>query len=141
MSLFNKITQVVELIDPKTKKPVEIAEDKPYLIILTDPGEWKEEDDYFAEKQCIKIRGRQALYDYLLETMGSYDLLHSYVLSGGLKLGQECSIYTFLRLSLQKKNVDTNWLNLDELNEYARNGNEDIENLDLLYTSELNRPV
>ena len=73
--------------------------------------------------------------------LGSYDLIHSYILSGGLKLGQECSVYTFLRLSLQKKNVDVSWLTLDELNEYAKNGNEDIGNLDLLYTSELNRPV
>lgn len=140
MPLFNKLTQVVDIIDPKTKRPVEIAEDKPYLVILSEPDDYKEEDDYFAEKQCIKIRGRQALYDYLLETMGSYDLIHSYILSGGLKLGQECSLYTFLRLSLQKKNVDTSWLTLDELNEYAKRDNENT-NLDLLYTSELNRPV
>ena len=123
MPLFKQLTQVVELRDPKTGKPIEIAEDKPYLVILAEP------------------EGRQALYDYLLETMGSYDLIHSYILSGGLKLGQECSVYTFLRLSLQKKNVDVSWLTLDELNEYAKNSNEDIGNLDLLYTSELNRPV
>lgn len=141
MPLFKQLTQVVELRDSKTGKPIEIAEDKPYLVILAEPEQYKEEDDYYAERQCIKMRGRQALYDYLLETMGSYDLIHSYILSGGLKLGQECSVYTFLRLSLQKKNVDVSWLTLDELNEYAKNGNEDIGNLDLLYTSELNRPV
>lgn len=140
MPLFNQLKQVVDLVDPKLNKTMEIPEDKPYLVIITDIGEYKEEDDYFAEKQCIKIRGRQALYDYLLETMGAYDLLHSYILSGGLKLGQECSIYTFLRLCLQKKNVDLSWLTLDELNEYAKQENENA-NLDLLYSSELNRPV
>ena len=140
MALFNQLKTVVDVIDPKTKKPIELAEDKPYLVILTDIGAYEEEDDYFAEKQCIKMRGRQALYDYLLETMGSYDLVHSYILSGGLKLGQECSIYTFLRLSIQKQNVDPSWLTLDELNDYVRRDNDSI-NLDLLYNSELNRPV
>ena len=62
------------------------------------------------------------------------------MISGGLKLGQECSIYTFLRLCLQKKNVDLSWLTLDELNEYAKQENENT-NLDLVYSSELNRPV
>lgn len=138
MAIFKQRKQVVALVDPVTREPIEIEEDKPYLLILADAG-----SEDFEQGTWFAMRGRKTVFDYLISSLGNYELLHSYVLSGKISLGGEVSVYSFLRLCLTKHFVDgEHGLTVDELDSYAIISDQDQHvDLNLLYANEMNQSV
>lgn len=141
MPLFIEKKQVIALSDPITKEEQEF--DKPYLILLTPSNSYDADtDDSYKEYNAVAMRGRRAVFDYLMSSLGNDDLIHSYILSGNIPLGKEVSIYTFLRLCITvyfKKSSD---VTLDYLNNVAYDTsdiNQDTD-LDMLFSREANRP-
>ena len=129
MPIFRERKQIVQLFDPTTREEV-IIDDKPYLLLFvlvgsdtTDEGEW------------MALRGRETVFQYLLQAFMNYDCLNSYVMSGNLGLGKEVSIYSFLRMLIEKYFPDQG-LTVDELDEYVTDyANQDKEEGDKLMTS------
>lgn len=102
----------------------------------TDEGEW------------IALRGRETVFQYLLQSFMNYDCLNSYVMSGNLGLGREVSIYSFLRMLIEKHFPDQG-LTVEELDEYVMDyANQDKDSnlmepgdLQLHYYKEMNSPT
>lgn len=139
MPLFTDNIEVISIVDPNTKEDIEF--DKPYLLLLTPANEYEEYDDSYKEYDAIAMRGRKAVFDYLMSNLGNDDLVHSYILSGKLPLGKEVSLYTFLRLCITKYFAKSTEFSVETLNDYAyatSNVNQDL-NLDILFTREANK--
>ena len=137
MPIFKDLKQVVSLVDTITGEPIDIDE-KGYLLLLVDAN-----SDQFENGEFIAMRGRRATFEYLVSSIGNYDILHSYVLSGKIALGGEVSVYSFIRLCLEKhfSNEDIG-LTINELDDIALASSVDTEdkiNLNMLYVNELNR--
>lgn len=145
MTIFKNLKSVVQLYDKETKEPIPMPEVKPYLLILLDNNTYLNGDEDFREGQWVSIRGRQAVFDYLVSNMGNYDMLHSFVLTGKIKLGQEISIYSFMRSLIQANKIEnTGNITIDELNDLAKEcalNNEEEIDLNLLFVEETNRIV
>lgn len=145
MTIFKNLKSVVQLYDKETKEPISMPEVKPYLLILLDNSTYLNGDEDFREGQWVSIRGRQAIFDYLVSNMGNYDMLHSFVLTGKIKLGQEISVYSFMRSLIQGNKVEnTGNITIDELNDLAKEcalNNEEEVDLNLLFVEETNRIV
>lgn len=136
MPIFKNLKQVVEFVDPITKEPIQ-SDDKGYLLLLVEAGAGD-----FETGEFVAVRGRRIAFDYLANSLGNYDLIHSYVLSGKIPLGNEVSLYSFLRLCLEKHYTENEaGISLDDLAMYAQNENEASIDLDLLYVNELNKSV
>ena len=135
--IFKEVKQVVSLVDPISREPIEIDE-KGYLLLLVDAN-----SDQFENGEFVAMRGRRATFEYLSSSLGNYDILHSYILSGKIALGGEVSVYSFMRLCLEKYfNNEDMGISLNELDDMAFATSVDTEdkiNLNMLYVNELNR--
>lgn len=144
MTIFKNLKSIVQLYD-ENQQPIEMLETKPYLLILTDINTYLNGDEDFREGEWKSIRGRQAIFDYLVSNLGNYDMLHSFVLTGRIKLGQEISVYSFLRSLIQGGKIDNSAnLTVKEINDLAKEcamNNEEEVDLDLLFAEETNRIV
>lgn len=101
MTIFKEKKQVVQLIDINTGSDQQF--DKPYLLLLREfTGDIITEETEFIG---VPIRGRKEAFIYVSSGLGNYDLLNSYVMSGRIQLGQEVSLYTFMRLCVQNKKI------------------------------------
>ena len=144
MPVFRQTIDVLSITNPETLEEQEF--NKPYLILLTDAGTYEDRNDLdsFQEFNAIAMRGRRAVFDYLKAQLGNDDLIHSYIMSGKISLGNEVSIYTFLRLCIIKYfSQSTDGLTLEDLNAIAyETSGLDPErcNLDVLFSREANRP-
>lgn len=101
MTIFKEKKQVVQLIDVNTGTDQQF--DKPYLLLLREfTGDIITEETEFIG---VPIRGRKEAFICVSSGLGNYDLLNSYVMSGRIQLGQEVSLYTFMRLCVQNKKI------------------------------------
>lgn len=135
MGLFVDKIKVVDLFDPQTGKEIEMEEEKPYLLLLTDIDESREMDT--TEGRFLATRGRQTVVNYLESEYFQIDPLFSFVMSGNIPLGKEVSVYSFLRLCIQEHKVDDISITIDELDDYARSVYPNID-LNLKYNQEIN---
>ena len=99
MPVLKHLKTIVDRIDLNTGLNTNF--DKPYLLLLV-PADT--EDQELTSGEWLALRGRKEVYDYLMEYVanGNYILLKSFVLSGGITFGNEVSVYTFLRLCIDK---------------------------------------
>lgn len=115
MTIFKEKKQVVQLIDINTGADQQF--DKPYLLLLREfTGDIITEETEFIG---VPIRGRKEAFIYVSSGLGNYDLLNSYVMSGRIQLGQEVSLYTFMRLCIQNKKIPSDCIDgitVDHLN-------------------------
>ena len=115
MTIFKEKKQVVQLIDVNTGADQQF--DKPYLLLLREfTGDIITEETEFTG---VPIRGRKEAFIYVSSGLGNYDLLNSYVMSGRIQLGQEVSLYTFMRLCIQNKKIPSDCIDgitVDHLN-------------------------
>lgn len=115
MTIFKEKKQVVQLIDVNTGSDQQF--DKPYLLLLREfTGDIITEETEFTG---VPIRGRKEAFIYVSSGLGNYDLLNSYVMSGRIQLGQEVSLYTFMRLCIQNKKIPSDCMDgitIDHLN-------------------------
>nr|DAK28974.1 MAG TPA: hypothetical protein [Caudoviricetes sp.] len=143
MAIFKEVKNVVDLFDPATKEAVEI-DNKPYLLLFALIGEGTMEGEWLA------LRGRKTTFEYLKSACLSYDCLNSYVLTGGITLGKEVSLYSFMRVMVERYYQDEQDI-LDTITDHVLdtlNNNADDENkffeekdLDLIYFKEINSPT
>jgi hypothetical protein len=130
---------VVQFINPNTNQfeDIDMVESKPYLILMTEvdnPG-----DDECHEGRWISIRGRDGAFGYLEGECMGIDIVYSYVMTGHIHLGEEVSVYSFMRHCIESKKVHTNFT-VDDLNAYASDLYPDLD-LNLLYNKEINKGV
>ena len=142
MPVFKQLLDVMGFVDVETKEDQEIS--KPYLILLTDAGCYDdtELEDSFREFQALAMRGRKAVFDYFCDLLGSYDLIHSYVMSGKIPLGKEVTLYSFLRLCVERYFAQSSAISIDELDTMAyqtSNVNPEKFDLNILYQRETGR--
>lgn len=141
MPIFTEKRQVIALADPVTKEEQEF--DKPYLLMLTPANTYEDEyDDGYREFNGVAMRGRKAVFDYLMSSLGNDDLIHSYILSGNIPLGKEVSLYTFLRICITVYFKQSSEITLENLNNVAfetSDINQDTD-LDIIFSREANRP-
>jgi len=128
MPIFKK-NPMEKVFDPITGRPVE-SDEKEFLLILVDRGSESTDEGSF-----VALRGRRATFDYLTSTLGNYDLLNSYVLTGNIPLGKEVSLYSFLRYYMETKFQNSDFTT-DDLVNYI----DEIEyvDLDARYSREIN---
>lgn len=137
MPIFRRMQSIVDQYDPATG--MDLAIDKPYLILLVDTG-----DEETTHGEFVAIQGRKDAYSYLKDYAinGNYNVLKSHILSGGITFGNEVSIYTFCRLCIEKYLYDQPEM-VEYLNDMAQStalNPEGIDNpwLDRFYSMELN---
>lgn len=114
MAIFRKKKKVMMFFNPVTGEEIDKDIDKPYLLLLKDLNSEKDDGG-----QWYPFRGRQTVFDFMYSQLGNWDLLESYVMSGSMRLGQEISLYTFMRYCITNKKVEQDKgepLTLDELN-------------------------
>lgn len=138
MTIFKEKKQVVQLIDINTGADQQF--DKPYLLLLREfTGDIITEETEFIG---VPIRGRKEAFIYVSSGMGNYDLLNSYVMSGRIQLGQEVSLYTFMRLCIQNKKIPLDCIDgmtVDHLNSivFVMYPELDEEYLERVYKNDL----
>lgn len=138
MTIFKEKKQVVQLIDVNTGADQQF--DKPYLLLLREfTGDIITEETEFIG---VPIRGRKEAFIYVSSGMGNYDLLNSYVMSGRIQLGQEVSLYTFMRLCIQNKKIPLDCIDgmtVDHLNSivFVMYPELDEEYLERVYKNDL----
>ena len=141
MAIFKELTSVLGFEDAELQKELESG-NKPYLVLLKEVEE-PQDDDSYQEYQAYAIRGRESVFDILIEQLGSYDLLHSYILSGKIPLGKEVSVYSFLRLCLETHfKHSSRGITVDELNAMVYVTNDYLSksfDLDAFYAVEINK--
>ena len=142
MPVFKQLRDVMGFVDVETKEDQEFS--KPYLILLTDAGAYDETelDDSYREFQALAMRGRKAVFDHLVEQLGAYDLIHSYVMSGKIPLGKEVTLYSFLRLCIERYFAQSASISVDDLDVLAyqtSNINSEKFDLNILYQRETGR--
>lgn len=127
MSIFPERISVVKLYDDNHN---EIQLEKFYLILLADL-----DSEVENEGKWLVLDGRQAVINYLSsEFYNGIDPLKSYILTGNIRLGNEVSVYTFLRAMLDRPDVETS-ISLEQLDEYVLSVHPDI-NLNAIYAKE-----
>jgi len=148
MPMLKPLMEVVDRIDPNTGLSEKV--NQPYLLIIKEYGE-EEKDPYevsdsMYEGTAYAMRGRRITFNFIIESLNIYnvDLLKSYILSGNLTLGRERSLYTFLRLCIEKYryggiDYTTDILNQSVIDAYAAEGKEITEtHLASIYNQEQN---
>jgi hypothetical protein len=128
---------VVQFMNQETKEFEDIEVEKPYLILMQD-ADYQGDDDYH-EGDFVSMRGRETAFTYLESNAFSCDIINSFVMTGHIHLGEEISIYSFMRSCIERKLVRTN-LTVDDLDSFAEEMHPGI-NLDLIYSSEMNKSI
>lgn len=96
MALVQKLTEVVQRVDPKTGIPVpkkKAERIKHYLVLAI----FNEGD----EKTWEFIKGRAETFNHIIENMESYDLLESHVISETATPEIAITAYSFLRFCME----------------------------------------
>lgn len=142
MPIFQQKIDVMGFVDTVTHE--DEGFNKPYLVLLTEANSYENNDiqDGFREFQAFGIRGRKVAFEHFQEQLGNYDLLHSYVLSGRIALGNEVTLYTFLRLCIEKYFAQSTSMTVEDLDSIAyQTSDVDPEKYDLnvLYMRETGR--
>lgn len=142
MAIFKKKIEVMGFVNKDTHEDLEF--DKPYLLLIRKEDGMEEElgDDY-QEFDAYAMRGRREVFDFLTQRLGSFDPIHSYVMSGAIPLGKEVSIYTFIRLCISKYFSQSSDITVEELNDLAyQTGNINPErfDVDVFFDREINTP-
>ena len=140
MPLFQQKLDVMGFVDVNTHEEQEF--NKPYLIILTPANNYNiDENDGYKEYEAVGIRGRRLVFDHFIDQLGNWDLYHSYVLSGNIPLGKEVTLYTFLRLCIEKYFAQSSPITVDDLNGLFFETNNDLDpdkfDLDILFRREV----
>jgi hypothetical protein len=140
MPLFKKKLDVMGFVNTETHEDLEF--NKPYLLLIKKEGGMENElgDDY-QEYDAYAMRGRREVFDFLTQRLGSFDTIHSYVMSGAIPLGKEVSVYTFIRLCITKYFAQSSDISIEELNDISlQTSNVDVERFDteVFYNRELN---
>ena len=127
MAIFPERINVVTLYDDNNN---EVQLEKFYLILLADLDAETEN-----EGKWVVLEGRQSVINYLSdEFYNGIDPLKSYILTGNIRLGNEVSVYSFLRAMLSRPDVATS-IKLDELNEYVSSIHKNVD-LNALFIKE-----
>lgn len=136
MPLFIEKKKVIGFINMDTGEEIDMEEEKPYLILLTEEIEMETKSGRF-----VATRGRTSVFSYLESEVFNVDPVHSYVMSGNIPLGKEVSVYTFMRYCIEKNKVADISITVDDLDDYIHTSYEPDIDLNLLYNTEINRPV
>ena len=127
MAIFPERINVVTLYDDNNNA---VQLEKFYLILLADL-----DAEDANEGKWVVLEGRQSVINYLSgEFYNGIDPLKSYILTGNIRLGNEVSVYSFLRAMLNRPDVETS-ISLDELNEYASSVHKNVD-LNTLFIKE-----
>ena len=127
MAIFPERINVVTLYDDNNNA---VQLEKFYLILLADL-----DAEDANEGKWVVLEGRQSVINYLSgEFYNGIDPLKSYILTGNIRLGNEVSVYSFLRAMLNRPDVETS-ISLDELDEYATSVHKNV-NLNALFIKE-----
>lgn len=117
---FKKLKSVVSQVDLKTGLSKDY--DRIYALFLVQQGS---EESTTGEFNIM--RGREVVFRYCVDYVvtGEYDLLKSQILSENMSLGNEVSLYTFLRLCIEKFHYEETEF-LEYINELIMENNEQI---------------
>ena len=127
MAIFPERINVVILYDDNNNA---VQLEKFYLILLADLDAEDANDG-----KWVVLEGRQSVINYLSgEFYNGIDPLKSYILTGNIRLGNEVSVYSFLRAMLNRPDVETS-ISLDELDEYASSVHKNVD-LNALFIKE-----
>lgn len=127
MAIFPERINVVTLYDDNNNA---VQLEKFYLILLADL-----DAEDANEGKWVVLEGRQSVINYLSgEFYNGIDPLKSYILTGNIRLGNEVSVYSFLRAMLNRPDVETS-IKLDELNEYVSSIHKNVD-LNALFIKE-----
>ena len=127
MAIFPERINVVTLYDDNNNA---VQLEKFYLILLADL-----DAEDANEGKWVVLEGRQSVINYLSgEFYNGIDPLKSYILTGNIRLGNEVSVYSFLRAMLSRPDVATS-IRLDELNEYVSSIHKNVD-LNALFIKE-----
>lgn len=127
MAIFPERINVVTLYDDNNNA---VQLEKFYLILLADL-----DAEDANEGKWVVLEGRQSVINYLSgEFYNGIDPLKSYILTGNIRLGNEVSVYSFLRAMLSRPDVETS-ISLDELDEYASSVHKNVD-LNALFIKE-----
>ena len=127
MAIFPERINVVTLYDDNNNA---VQLEKFYLILLADS-----DAEDANEGKWVVLEGRQSVINYLSgEFYNGIDPLKSYILTGNIRLGNEVSVYSFLRAMLNRPDVETS-ISLDELDEYASSVHKNVD-LNALFIKE-----
>lgn len=127
MAIFPERINVVTLYDDNNNA---VQLEKFYLILLADL-----DAEDANEGKWVVLEGRQSVINYLSdEFYNGIDPLKSYILTGNIRLGNEVSVYSFLRAMLSRPDVATS-IKLDELNEYVSSIHKNVD-LNALFIKE-----
>ena len=127
MAIFPERINVVTLYDGNNNA---VQLEKFYLILLADL-----DAEDANEGKWVVLEGRQSVINYLSgEFYNGIDPLKSYILTGNIRLGNEVSVYSFLRAMLNRPDVETS-ISLDELDEYASSVHKNVD-LNALFIKE-----
>lgn len=151
MPLLKNLIEVAERIDRNTGLSENI--NKGYLLLISNYGdeelEASEFTDSFIHGEYYVVRGRRTAFNFIIEQLNIYNinLLKSFVLSGNLTLGKEMTVYTFLRLCIEKyryggTEYTTEFLDQSVIDSYNAEG-KDIDPVQLtsIYKTELLSPA
>ena len=127
MAIFPERINVVTLYDDNNNA---VQLEKFYLILLADL-----DAEDANEGKWVVLEGRQSVINYLSgEFYNGIDPLKSYILTGNIRLGNEVSVYSFLRAMLNRPDVETS-ISLDELDEYVSSVHKNVD-LNALFIKE-----
>ena len=127
MAIFPERINVVTLYDDNNNA---VQLEKFYLILLADL-----DAEDANEGKWVVLEGRQSVINYLSgEFYNGIDPLKSYILTGNIRLGNEVSVYSFLRAMLNRPDVETS-ISLDESDEYVSSVHKNVD-LNALFIKE-----
>ena len=127
MAIFPERINVVTLYDDNNNA---VQLEKFYLILLADL-----DAEDANEGKWLVLEGRQSVINYLSgELYNGIDRLKADILTGNIRLGNEVSVYSFLRAMLNRPDVETS-ISLDELDEYASSVHKNVD-LNALFIKE-----
>jgi len=150
MPIFKNLIEVADRVDRNTGLPENV--NKPYLILAVQYGQSfdpSEEYETVTQGEFYAIKGRRNAFQFIVENLNIYniDLLKSYILSGNISFGKEITLYTFLRICIEKYRYSGVGYTVDMLNEsiiesYESEGKSiDVYKLTSIYNNELTAPA
>lgn len=140
--LIKPLKQIIARIDPTTGKEVAPKVEKQYLVLI----HYLDTDNEATEKSYEIIRGRIETAKFLLNELENIDLLQSHVIAQNLSLEKALTVYSFLRLCLEKYLSEEEQMkyeiDVETLNEHMENFYEvTSESLEETYQEEINQPL
>ena len=150
MPIFKQFIEVADRIDRNTGLPENV--NKGYLILATEYGQEpdpSEEIETVTQGEFYAIKGRRNAFNFIMENLNIYNinLLKSYILSGNISFGKEISLYTFLRVCIEKYRYGGNNYTVDMLDDSIVTSMEaegriiDAYRLTSIYNQELTSPA